>query len=104
MPASSTANCRPSGFRLVSTTRDDQGAGVPDDRAARLEHDRHAQPPQLGQHRRRVLRRRDHRPAFVGDAEAAAEIHVLEREAVLVQLQRQRRPARPRRAAAAPPW
>ena len=47
-----------------------------------------------GQHRRRVLGGRDHRPPFVGDAEPAAQIDVLQRNAVVSQLQGERRQRR----------
>ena len=61
-----------------------------DDRASRLEDDGHAEPLQLRHDRGRVLRGRDHWPALIRDAESAAEIDVLDAEAVLGQIHRQR--------------
>jgi hypothetical protein len=71
---------------------------MPDDRAARLEYHGQAQALELGQDRRRVLRRRQERLPFVPDPQAAAQIDVLERAAVVAEFEGQRdeRARRPR--------
>ena len=83
MPASMTTNQRPSGLRFEIDDLREEHAGRADDPAARLEHEREAGASRWRRAARGVVLDRDHGLAgLVGDAEAAAEIEVLERDAV----------------------
>ena len=108
-PAASARSCprraprtAPPAFRgLRSTTRATSAPEGPTMRAAGLEDDRQPVRAQLRQQRGRVSCGRRHRATVVRDAEAAAEIDVLEREAVVAELGAElRRPRSAARAAA----